>query len=133
MATFAVDTHALVWWITGDPRAGAGAREALDGPANVLSLSVIVLAEACWIVERGRTAIPSPAALMQSVHSDRRFRVIPLTRPILERSLALTAVGEMHDRLIVATALHLSARGRAVPLLTRDANITAFGLLDVVW
>ena len=34
---------------------------------------------------------------------------------------------------IVATALSLAARGETVALLTRDANITASGLMPIVW
>jgi hypothetical protein len=58
---------------------------------------------------------------------------VPLDRPIFNRSLALTALVEMHDRQIVATALHMSRPGTAVALITRDSKITASGLVPVVW
>ena len=39
-----------------------------------------------------------------------------------------SAVKEMHDRMIVGVARRLNA-----PLLTKDANITASGLVSIVW
>jgi hypothetical protein len=39
----------------------------------------------------------------------------------------------MHDRQIVVTALVLADAGERVALLTNDADITASGLLPVVW
>ena len=39
-----------------------------------------------------------------------------------------SAVREMHDRMIVGAARRLN-----VPLLTKDQNITASGLVKIVW
>lgn len=44
--------------------------------------------------------------------------VIPLDRTILEKTLTLTDINEMHDRQIVATALVLIDQGESVALLT---------------
>jgi len=128
-----LDAHALVWFLEGNPRLGKNARTVMQDPASVLYLPIIALAEACWTVEHGRTAIPSVAALLTDVDADPRIVVIPLDRPILDLSLTLGALSEMHDRQITATALHLARAGAAVPLLTVDANITASGLVPVVW
>jgi PIN domain nuclease of toxin-antitoxin system len=130
---FALDAHALVWFLEGNPRLGANARLALQDPGSVLYLPVIALAEACWVVQRGRSTIPSVAALLADVDADPRIVVIPLDRAILDISVTLTALAEMHDRHIVATALHLARPGFPVLLLTLDANITASGLVPMVW
>jgi len=42
--------------------------------------------------------------------------------------LILLSITEMHDRLIVATAIVLENQGETVGLLTCDRNITASGL-----
>ena len=39
-----------------------------------------------------------------------------------------SSVSEMHDRMIVGIARRLGA-----PLLTADQNITASGLVEIVW
>lgn len=130
---YVADTHALIWFLGGNPRLGPNARAVMQDPASVLYLPVIALAEACWVVDRGRTSIPSVADLLADVDADPRIAVVPLNRAILNRSLTLAAISEMHDRQIAATALELSSAASRVPVLTCDANITASGLVSVVW
>ena len=130
---FAVDAHTLIWFVGGSPRLGANARAAMQDPANLLYLPMIALAEACWAVAAGKTAIGSVAALLAAVDADPRIVLVPLDRAILDRSLTLSAIGEMHDRQIAATALQLGGASLSVPLLTCDANITSSGLVPVVW
>jgi hypothetical protein len=45
----------------------------------------------------------------------------------------MTAIPEMHDRQIAATALRVIDRGGAAVLLTKDAQITASKLVPVMW
>lgn len=130
---YVVDAHALIWFLGASPRLGINARAAMQDPANVLYLPVIALAEACWAVGRGKTAIPSVAALLADVDADPRIVLVPLDRAILDRSLTLPAISEMHDRQIAATALHLAGASSQVPLLTCDPDITSSGLVPVVW
>jgi PIN domain nuclease of toxin-antitoxin system len=130
---FVLDAHALIWFLGANPRLGGNARAAMQDPASVLYLPVIALAEACWVVQRGKTAIPSVAALLGDVDADPRIVLVPLDRAILDVSLTLTAINEMHDRLIAATALRLAVAPASVPLLTCDGNIIASGLVRVVW
>jgi len=130
---YVVDAHALIWYLVGSPRLGVSARAAMQDSANVLYLPVIALAEACWAVERGKTVIPSVADLLADVDADSRLVLVPLDRITLDISLTLTAVREMHDRQIVATALHLASTGASVALLTCDGNISASGLVPIVW
>jgi PIN domain nuclease of toxin-antitoxin system len=130
---YVLDAHALVWFLEGNPRLGAKARTAMQDPASVLYLPVIALAEACWVIERGRTSIPSVASFLADVDADPRTVLVPLDRAILDISLTLVSLTEMHDRQIAATALHLAQTGSQIPLLTCDANLTASGLVPIVW
>jgi hypothetical protein len=92
------------------------------------------LAEACWVVAKGESAIASVNELLSDVDADRRIHLLPLDRATLDLSVTLTSIAEMHDRQIVAAALLLTASsGQAIPLLTRDENITASGVVPVVW
>lgn len=128
-----LDAHALIWFLEGNPRLGTAAKAVLQGSTNLLYLPVIALAEACWLVERGRSTVPSVVTLLGEVDHDRRVAVVPLDRAILDRSLMLTAIGEMHDRQIIATALHLAGQTSGIPVLTADRVITASGIVPVVW
>ena len=129
-----LDAHTLVWFLVGSPKLGANARAVLESPASDLYLPLIALAEACWMVEKGRApTIPTVSQLLTAVDTDRRVTLVSLDRSILELSLSLPSIAEMHDRQIVATALHLATSGATVALLTRDANITASGLVPIIW
>jgi PIN domain nuclease of toxin-antitoxin system len=131
---FAVDTHALIWFLQGDTsRLGIKAQEILALPESNLLIPAIVLAEASHIIMRGRTNIPSCESLIQAIVSDSRFTVVPLYQRIVERSFTLSLISELHDRLIVATALELNAPSTPVSLISKDANIRASGIIPVVW
>ena len=66
MATkFVLDTHALVWFVTGDARLGGQARAVMSDPTAEMLLPTTALAEACYIIERGRTSIPTPLDLFR--------------------------------------------------------------------
>lgn len=130
---FGLDTHAVIWYLEANPRLGRQARAILDALGNSFVLPVIALAEAVHLVERGRTGIPSVSDLFTLIDADRRIRVVPLSAGTVRDASHLTAVPEIHDRLIVATMLRLQQPGRAVPLLTRDADIVRSGLIPTVW
>jgi PIN domain nuclease of toxin-antitoxin system len=130
---YVIDAHALIWYFEDSPRLGLNAGRVMDDPANTLVLPITALAEACWAVERGKTTIPSVSDLLADVDADPRIVILPLDRAILDRSLTLTAIREMHDRQIVATTLLRGSAGAPVALLTRDGNIASSGLVPVIW
>ncbi|BBD68137.1 PilT protein domain protein [Nostoc commune NIES-4072] len=55
---YVIDTHALIWFLEGNPRLGANAKTILSNPDSQLVIPATTLAEAVWIVQRGRTSIP---------------------------------------------------------------------------
>ena len=130
---YVVDTHTLIWFLEENPRLGSQAKTLLQDPESALVIPIIVLAEACWMIEHGKTSIPSSRPFLDAVAADPRVCIIPLDQAVLDKTLSLTAVTEMHDRQIVATALLLVDRGETVALLTRDANIRDSGLIPVLW
>ncbi len=133
MIRYIVDTHALIWYLTGDARLGKAAQRILLAPASRLILPMIALAEALFIVEKGKVQISSVADLIADVTADARISIQPLTYDILQESLTLTAIPEMHDRLIVATGLYLQSLGETVEILTKDNEIIVSKLIRVVW
>ena len=128
-----LDAHTVIWFLEGSSRLGSKAKQILANPTSRLFLSLIALAEVCWIVANGKSSIKFNADLMQAIDADNRVTLVPLDREILDISHTLTAVGEMRDRQIVATALRAFQQGRPVALLTRDENITVSGLVPIIW
>ena len=108
---YVIDTHALLWFLAGMAQLGINAKAILQNPAVRLILPVTALAEACWIVERGKVPL-NVSDVLAALDADARITVYPMDRAIIEICNGLTAVGEMHDRQIVATALAIAAQGR---------------------
>jgi len=52
---------------------------------------------------------------------------------VFQQTLAALAVPEMHDRQIVATALHLRMLGHTTSILTKDSTIIAAALVPITW
>jgi PIN domain nuclease of toxin-antitoxin system len=130
---YVIDTHALIWYLEGNPRLGNAAKTVMDDFTSTMVLPMIGLAEAIDIVDKGRTTISDVNVLLNRVNRDNRIQIYPLTLAILKQSLAARAVPEMHDRLIVSTALHLQSIGNTVSVLTKDNSIVASALVPVIW
>jgi PIN domain nuclease of toxin-antitoxin system len=130
---YVVDAHALIWHLEGNPKLGTAASRVMSDPHARLFIPAIALAEACYIVATGRVKLKSATALLQAVDNDRRVIVVPLDRAIIETSLSVPNVSEMHDRQIVATAQWLITQGHQVAILTKDADISASGAAPVIW
>ena len=130
---YVLDTHALVWYLEGNPRLGQEAKTVLDNPHCELLLPIIALAEAVFIVERGRTNITDVSSLLEVVVADPRMEIYPLNWQVFQQTLTVTAIPAMHNRQIVATAIHLRMLNHNVSILTKDRTIVAAGLVPVVW
>lgn len=130
---YVVDTHALIWFLEDNPRLGSNAKTILTHATSQLILPAIALAEAVWIVERGKTSIPSVADLLSAIDADPRVIIYPLDQAVIEQTILFSAIHEMHDRQIVATAIVLQSQGEIITLLTCDQNIEASGLVSIAW
>lgn len=132
---YILDTHALLWYLEGNPRLGQRAKVAMSATNSEMILPLIALAEATLLIEKGRISIPSISDLLLDIENDDRIEVYPFTFAILERSLTPEGlrIPELHDRFIVSTGLYLQDLGHAVVILTKDNSITNAGVLPVIW
>ncbi len=89
---YVIDTHALIWFLEGNKRLGTQAQAILSHLDSQLVLPAIALAEAAWIVERGKTSIPSVNALFNAINSDSRIAVYPLDLIIINQTLSLLSI-----------------------------------------
>ena len=77
---YVVDTHALVWFLEGNSRLGVNAKTVLADTESLLILPTIALAEAIWIVDRGKTSIPSVTDLLNAINADPRITIYLFVR-----------------------------------------------------
>ena len=96
---YIVDTHALIWFLEGNSRLGISAQQVLENSESKLILPAIALAEAAFIVERGKTSIPSVTDLHTAVNGDPRIVVYPLDRSLKLQILCSVLMKCTIDRL----------------------------------
>lgn len=132
---YILDTHTLVWYLEGNPRLGQQAKAMMEAADSEMVLPLIALAEAAYLIEKGRVGIPTVPDLLADVSEDDRIEVYPLTLEVFELSLTPEglSIPELHDRFIVSTGLHLQDSGHTAAILTKDRSITAAGVLPVIW
>ena len=82
---YVLDTHAIVWYLEGNPKLGAAAKSVLDATADDLVIPIIALAKAAFIVNQGKTNIPSTEQLLHALNTDPRVQIAPLSYAIFEQ------------------------------------------------
>lgn len=127
MKTFVVDTHALVWFLSGDKRLSPHARTILRDPNVRLIIPTIVLAEVKYLAGKGRF-IQTLDEVLQVIDQDARCLVYPIDLHVIQH---MPIELDIHDSLIVATALAQPATVDGV--LSRDEMITTSGIVPTVW
>lgn len=129
-----LDTHALVWWVSGDGNLSATAanhiRQEQEKKGSIL-VSSITAWEIAQLVECGRLLL----SMDVSDWMDLVAQISMVTFVAVENEIAIKSVslpGEFHkdpaDRIIVATA-----RKFAAPLITKDEKMLAYPHVKTLW
>ncbi|MBI5527933.1 MAG: type II toxin-antitoxin system VapC family toxin [Deltaproteobacteria bacterium] len=130
MKSVVVDTHAIVWYFTGDPRLPETAHRLLEdaerGDGQVL-VPTIVLAESAHIAQRKKAPVPIEK-VVSVLREENGFAVVPFDFEIFSTVLRLPAEWELHDRIIAATAKYYRAA-----LLTKDRVLRDARDLETIW
>ena len=124
-----IDTHALLWYFEDSPRLSSNARSVfgvIENGGNVGIVPTIVLAELMYISDKRRTSLDL-AQVISTLQTSRNFSIASFDLAILTQMSSLTAL-ELHDRIIVATAMLFGSR-----LITRDETIRDSGVIQCIW
>lgn len=124
---FVTDTHPLVWYILGElpERVDELFKLAEAGEASIF-IPTIVLAECLYLVEENKIELDFED-LLERLEQSSNF--IPASFNIrVMRLLPEIRLKELHDRIIIATAMTLNAQ-----LITKDRAIRESGMVNVVW
>jgi PIN domain nuclease of toxin-antitoxin system len=124
-----LDTHALLWWWTGDSRIGKAAMQAIAATDN----EVFVSAASVWeIATKHRNGkLPEADHFLPAIdgHIRRaRFKELPIS--FLHAELAGRLEGQHRDpfdRMLIA-----QAKLEAMPIATNDRAFAAFGV-QIIW
>ena len=128
-----LDTHVLVWWLSGTPLLSPAASQAIAEAvaAERVAASTISVLEIAAAVRCGRLQLTMP--LTQWLADARllpelRFEPISTEVAHLAGSFGEKMHGDPADRLIAATAMVLGA-----PLVTADEKLRGCGAVQTVW
>jgi PIN domain nuclease of toxin-antitoxin system len=128
--TYVVDTHALVWFPEGSSRLSTMAQTALTDEAAQVVVPTIVLAEITFLYARHRITI-NLSQVLAHIANAANCVVYPLDGAVMDR---LPTTLNIHDAIIIATALVFrDVLGQNTVVVTRDADMTASGLVTVIW
>lgn len=128
-----LDTHTLVWWVSGDVALSEKAKTAIDQElaGGDIIISGITAWEIAMLVEREKLLLSMDVEnWLATVSEIDAVRFVPVDVEIALKSVALP--GDFHkdpaDRMIVATA-----RKFAAPLVTKDEKIRAYAHVKSIW
>ena len=130
MTTYMADTHSLLWAFHKPRKLGEGARLAFEAIANgesTLLIPVIVLAELIFTVEN-KPVQADLDKILSAIQNSPNIEYVDFDYESALQLRDLTAIPEMHDRIIVAAAIEYEAT-----LITFDETISKSGLVKVVW
>ena len=123
-----LDTHIFLWWISGDRRLSASAREILRDPRNERFLSSISVAEIALKTALGKLKLRDTAE--NTVRSG-MSRLPALELPLrISHTLLLASLPLHHrdpfDRLLIAQAM-----SEGIPIMTRDPQMQLYGVTTI--
>lgn len=126
---FVTDTHSLVWYFTEDARLSKKAFDAFEGTvkSGTVIVPAVVLAEIMFIAKKGRVTLTFEETL-KKIEEYENFDIAPLDVDILTIADKIEADLEMHDKLIVATAIYYEAA-----LITKDELVSKSGVVSTIW
>ena len=127
---YVADAHALGWYFTDDPRLGQQAAQIFERSEKgecLILVPTVVLAELFHISRKKRIALDF-AELLRKVEERGNFVVTELDLAVIKKLPNTHPLTELHDQLIVATAL-LYETG----VLTKDGAIRDSGLVETIW
>ncbi len=128
-----LDTHVLVWWVSGSGRLSVRAKRAINqglrrAPAIVATISML---EIVTVVRRGRLKLGMPLAQwLTDLHALPEIQFQPVSAQIAELAGSFNEAmpDDPADRIIVATALTLGAK-----LVTADERLRESPNIVTVW
>jgi PIN domain nuclease of toxin-antitoxin system len=130
MTVYMADTHSLIWAFHKPSKLGENARRIFEEVANgetKLLIPVIVLAELIFTIEN-KPIKADLDKILNAINNSPNIEFVDFDYESALKLRDLTAIPEMHDRMIVVSAILSNA-----VLITFDQTITESGVVEVIW
>ena len=123
---YLLDTVTIVRHFSNSGAIGKKAKKILNSKSNKFIISVISLMEILYLAEKKRIPL-NLSNTLEKINSSSIYSIIDLTSEILE-VVEKTKFYELHDRLIISTAIWLN-----IPILSSDSRFDEVNDLEVLW
>lgn len=128
MDNYSLDTHSLVWYIRGFSTLSLKSKKIIedifDGKANCY-LSTMTVLEAFYVSLKHDDFIYTN---FLKIIDRPNIKVIPFDKKILDQCVELPKGFDIHDRIIVATAVVTNS-----PLVTKDSTLRNLFPNETIW
>lgn len=104
---YLADTVTIVHHLRRPARVGAATRRILrdaDQGQHHIFISAISLMEILYLAEAKRIAL-SLSSLLAMIAKSQNYSIVPVDSSVVEAAVAIDDVPELHDRILVATAV----------------------------
>ena len=134
MDDIVIDTNIVVWYFTGPKIGSVPAQAAIvnaQESGGLIYVPSITIVELTYLLEKNRIPVDVIDKLREALDDESTsFRLAELTRGVADdvQRIDRSTVGDMPDRIIAATALHLG-----LPLITSDGNIQKLTNVETIW
>ena len=130
MTVYMADTHSLIWAFHKPRKLGENARRAFEEVANgeaKLLIPTIVLAELIFTIEN-KPIQADLDKILDAIKNSPNIEFVDFDYESALKLRDLAAIPEMHDRMIVVSAIISNA-----VLITFDRTITEANVVEVIW
>ncbi len=128
MDSYILDTHALIWYIRGFSTISLKSKkiiqEIFEGNANCY-ISTMVVLEAFYVSLKHSDFIYSN---FLKIIDKPNIKIVSFDKKVLNQSVELPEKMDIHDRIIVATAIITNT-----PLITKDKILRANFPNETIW
>ena len=133
MDDIVIDTNIVIWYFGEYSRLSPRAEKMIDDvvESGTVFVASITIVELTYLLEKNRIPVEVIDKLREAlVDESTSFRLAELTRGVADdvQMIDRSTVGDMPDRIIAATALHLG-----LPLITSDGNIQKLTNVETIW
>lgn len=125
---YLLDTHALIWFLTGDKNLSKKSKEIIENQDNSIFISVSTIWEIAIKISLNKFKFQKGFKNFLDLIDNNGFEIIPIS---FEHALAVSSLEFIHrdpfDRLIVAQALTEN-----MDIITKDEYITQYHI-KTIW
>jgi len=126
---YLLDTHALLWYLSGDKRIPPKSRKIISDPSNRCFISLASLWEIAIKIKIGKLDISGDLSELTHQLWENKIEILPV---VFEHILETMDLEDNHrdpfDRIIIA-----QAKFEKFTIITKDENFYNYRNINIIW